>query len=355
MILKNPFKPKPIEPSALGIDLSMGRLRAVEVTKTATGFRVESVASEDLPPNLVTANGVESGDELERIARLVVQRLRKSDVRVCVGLPDTLFVTKQFMLRERLSDESVLTMIRQEASSFVTFPVDDAAFDWVELELTEQGRPLMVAAARQTTMDTFCDPLTAAGLSVRCIDKDSNGMLPMLGAAAGKLGVAAGAVIAFLDVGRQETMARFYRGEDLIFARTLAAGSDAILAGLVNVYGWTEEELNKRLAQGSLPQGWEESVCPGFHGHMAIEVQRALQFFYAETDHHHVDALVLSCPAQGAGGFAEVVSAQTGVRSILADPFEGMDLSPVVRALNDATGFSAGLWKATGLALRGLL
>jgi type IV pilus assembly protein PilM len=84
---------------------------------------------------------------------------------------------------------------------------------------------------------------------------------------------------------------------------------------------------------------------------LALEVSRALQFFFTSTPFNQVDHVVLAGGCAVLPGLGDVVAARTQVDTLIANPFAGMTLSSKVRPkalLADAPA----LMVACGLALR---
>lgn len=84
---------------------------------------------------------------------------------------------------------------------------------------------------------------------------------------------------------------------------------------------------------------------------MALEVSRALQFFFTSTQFNKVDHIVLAGGCAVLPGVDEVVASRTQINTIVANPFADMVLSDRVRAKSLLTDASS-LMVACGLALR---
>lgn len=65
---------------------------------------------------------------------------------------------------------------------------------------------------------------------------------------------------------------------------------------------------------------------------MALEVSRALQFFFTSTQFNKVDHVLLSGGCAVLPGADEVVASRTQINTIVANPFADMVLSDKVRA-----------------------
>jgi len=84
---------------------------------------------------------------------------------------------------------------------------------------------------------------------------------------------------------------------------------------------------------------------------LAIEVQRALQFFFTSTQFNSVEHILLAGGSAVIPGLDEVVSTRTQVNTLVANPFATMQTSPRIqlkRLMVDAPS----LIVACGLAMR---
>ena len=113
----------------------------------------------------------------------------------------------------------------------------------------------------------------------------------------------------------------------------------------------TYEEAESAKRVGNLPEGYESELLTPFMETMALEVSRALQFFFTSTQFNQVDHLVLAGGCALIPGIDEVVATRTQVNTLVANPFANMVLSDRVRAKN-LLADSSSLMVACGLALR---
>ena len=89
----------------------------------------------------------------------------------------------------------------------------------------------------------------------------------------------------------------------------------------------------------------------GVARHLALEVSRALQFFFTSTQFTQVNHIVLAGGCAILPGADEAVASRTQVNTIIANPFADMVLSDRVRA-NQLLADASSLMVACGLALR---
>jgi type IV pilus assembly protein PilM len=84
---------------------------------------------------------------------------------------------------------------------------------------------------------------------------------------------------------------------------------------------------------------------------LALEITRALQFFFTSTQYNQVDHIVLSGGGAVLPGLDELVAKRAGVATVLANPFVNMQTSDRVRPRQLAQDAPM-LLIACGLALR---
>ena len=84
---------------------------------------------------------------------------------------------------------------------------------------------------------------------------------------------------------------------------------------------------------------------------IALEVSRALQFFFTSTQFNEVHQIVLAGGNAALEGLDEVVQARTQVPTRIANPFIDMAVSDKIRAKN-LQAVAPSLMVACGLALR---
>ena len=85
---------------------------------------------------------------------------------------------------------------------------------------------------------------------------------------------------------------------------------------------------------------------------LALEVTRALQFFFTSTSYNQVDHIVLAGGCALLPGIDELVAKRAGVATMIANPFANMATSDRIRPRQLALDAPV-LMIACGLALRG--
>jgi len=157
--------------------------------------------------------------------------------------------------------------------------------------------------------------------------------------------------VVLVDVGAMVMNVTVLRNDQTVYTREQAFGGAQLTQDIMRQYGMSQEEAEAAKRSGGLPDNYEADVLRPFMENSALEIQRALQFFFTSTQYNQVNHIVLSGGCAALPGVDAVVAQRTQVNTLVANPFANMALSNKVRPKNlqqDAPSMMV----ACGLALR---
>lgn len=139
-------------------------------------------------------------------------------------------------------------------------------------------------------------------------------------------------------------------GESL-YTRDQPFGGNQLTQEIHNQFNLTLEESEHAKRGGSLPENYQVDVLQPFCETLAIEVMRAIQFFYTSTQYTEVNYIFIAGGCAVIPGLDAIISSRTQVSTLIVNPFANMEQAGRIssRQLNiDAPA----LLIACGLALR---
>jgi len=142
-----------------------------------------------------------------------------------------------------------------------------------------------------------------------------------------------------------------FRNEQQLYTREQAFGGNQLSQDIARQYGMNADEAESAKRTGSLPENYEVELLRPFMDSLALEVSRALQFFFTSTTFNQVDHVILAGGCAVIPGLDQVVAARTQIPTTIANPFSGMALAQRIRPKTLAADAPA-LMVACGLALR---
>lgn len=340
----------------LGLDISSSAVKLVELTANGKeGYRVERYAIEVLPKDAVSDGNIANLEAVVDVVRRAWKRLGTSTRNVAMALPASAVITKKIIVSAGLRDEELEVQVETEANQYIPFSIDDVNLDYQVLgpapSLPDEVEVLIAASKKERVEDRVA-VADAAGLKAVVIDVESFATLAAFELIERQLPEGGkNQVVALIDAGANLLNLTVMRNGLQVYAREQAFGGSQLTLDISRHYGMSLEDAEAAKRSGNLPEGYEAELLSPFMENLALEVSRALQFFFTSTQFNQVDHIVLAGGCAVIPGIDEVVATRTQFNTLLANPFANMLLSDRVRARN-LLADSSSLMVACGLALR---
>jgi type IV pilus assembly protein PilM len=344
------------KPPLIGLDISTSGVRLVELGEAAKGeLRLERLASEPLPRGAVVDGNIENIDQVSEAVRRVWKKSGTRVKLVALGMPPVSVITKKIILPAGLSEDQLEVQVESEASQYIPFALDEVSLDFDVLgpaANSPEDTEVMLAAARKEKVEDRVAIAEAAGLTATVMDVESYAARAALGRVTDLLGKAAdGQIIALFQIGAQVTHISVMLNGDTVYEREQPFGGNQLTQDIVRTYGLPFEEAEARKRSGDLPENFQADLLAPFLDNAALEVTRAIQFFFTSTPYTRIDRLCLAGGCATLPGLLETISSRTRLACEVISPFAGMQIGPGVREQqlkNEAPGYLV----ACGLALR---
>ncbi|MGQ0658660.1 MAG: pilus assembly protein PilM [Chromatiales bacterium] len=339
----------------LGIDISSTSVKLIELGRRGRGYHVESYAVEPLPPSAMTDRNVA---DVELVGQAIQRATKKSGTRTrhaACAVAGSAVITKIITMPAHLSDEEMENQIQIEADQYIPYRLEEVRMDFEVLRPSENeaGKvEVLLAASRQDNVDVRVAALEHAGLITKVVDVEAFALENSVGLVTRDLpGGGDEAIVAVADVGATLTTLSVLQDMKIIYSREQQFGGRQLTEEIQRRYGLSYEEAGLAKRQGGLPENYEPEVLEPFKSSMAMEISRALQFFYSASQIGAVDRIYVAGGCAAIPGMPEAIESKTGTQSTIANPFAAMSVSPRIRKEmlhNDAPA----LMIACGLALR---
>jgi type IV pilus assembly protein PilM len=352
--LSSLFKAK--SPPLIGVDISSSSVKMVELADASRGrIRLERYAIEPLPKDAVVDGNIMNleavGDSVRRGWKRMGTRIKS----LAMALPSAQVITKKITVPAGLREDELETQVETEANQYIPFALEEVNLDFQILgpaPNSPEDVEVMIAASRKEKVEDRVAVAEFGGLKAVVMDIDSfaaqtafelmETQLPDGGREQ---------LIALVDVGASMMNINVLRNDQSVYMREQPFGGNQLTQEIQRHYNLSAEEAEAAKRNGGLPDGYEMEVLQPFMDTLALEVTRALQFFYTSTQYNQINHIFLSGGCATIPGLDQVVAKRTEVNSIVANPFSTMQVSPKIKQrqlLQDASA----LVVACGLALR---
>jgi type IV pilus assembly protein PilM len=304
----------------------------------------------------VSEGNINNLDAVAEALRSGWKRLGTRVRNLALALPTAAVITKKILVPAGQREDELELQVETEANQYIPFALDEVNLDFHVLGHAPQNPEeleVLIAASRKDKVEDRVAAAEASGLKAAVMDVEAfatqtafelieRQQLPNGGK---------DLTVAIVDVGTSITNVNVLRSGTSIYMREAPFGGNQLTQDICSRYSLTAHEAEAAKRAGGLPEGYESDVLKSFSDTLALEVARALQFFYTSTKYSQVDNILLCGGCAAIPGIDQVVRQRSQVNTLTANPFVGMALSPRVNPRHLASD-APSLVVACGLAMR---
>jgi type IV pilus assembly protein PilM len=343
-------------PALIGVDISSTSVKLVELAETGKGtYRLERYTIEPLPRDAVTDGNIVNMDQVSEGLRRGWKRLASRNRNAALALPAAMVITKRIIVPAAQKEEELELTVEAEANQYIPFALDEVNLDFQILGPAPNSTDeveVLIAASRKEKVEDRVAAAESAGLKPMVMDVESYATQAAFELIAPTL-LANGRDqnVALVDIGAHATHLYVLRNNQFLFARDQASGGNQLTHDIQRAFNLSPEEAEAAKRSQGLPENYDSDVLQPFMETLALEVTRALQFFFTSTSYSQVDQIILAGGCALLPGLDDLVAKRAGVATTIANPFVGMATSDLIRPRQLAQDAPL-LLIACGLALR---
>lgn len=332
-------------PTLLGIDLGSESIKAVEAVKEKGRLRVVGFGKVELPSQEARA------DALNDLLKHCNFRSR----RVATSVSGRSVIVRYLNMVD-IPDENLKTAIRFEADRYIPFDLEEVVLDCHRIEdapgVGANEMKLLLVAVKKDVVQEQVRLVQGAGLQPEIVDVDAFALSNAFALGGPTYEMAAGKVVALVDVGATKTVVDIVRGAESYFTREVYVGGHEMTNAIAKRFGlenFEGEQLKRQPA--SREQEIAEAVLPCIED-LGNEIQLSFDYYENQSESKVEDVLV-SGGGSRVPGLEETFERIFERRTMGWNPLEGFDLDEGLdhQALLEcapALGVAAGLAARAG-------
>lgn len=349
----------------LGVDVSSTAVKVLMLEKHRNGYRPTAFAIEPIPAGAVQDKTITDPDVVAGALSRALSRSRAKTKHIVMAVPTGATVSRVLNIQNPGNQFELEEQVRMESDQYIPFPIDEVSLDFEPLQNTAEPTAkkkkidedthlsVIMAATRSTNVEARVAVAEAAGLTVEVMDVESFAaqntyteiIAPTLTAED------RAQPVAMLDIGANTTTINVFNGENIIYSKEHPFGGKLLTNDISAYYGLSFDEAEEKKRNDTLPDDYHRKVLQPFIDNMAMQVERFIQYFYADTNAGAIGLILLGGGTANTPGVIDRINNETGIRTRTANPFiaigQGSRISAELLANHGAS-----MLIACGLALR---
>ncbi|HHQ69348.1 MAG TPA: type IV pilus assembly protein PilM [Halothiobacillaceae bacterium] len=354
------------KPPKIGVDISSTSVKLVQLSKKKDRYQILALAVEKLPAGAVQGKSVTDIDAVAVAINRAVTRCRIKAKNLILAVPSSAAVSRVIRIENPGNEFELEEQVRMEADQHIPFPIEDVNFDFEPIETDVAGKrkrrqqqgedasiEVLMAATRTDHVDSRVAVAEAAGMKVDIIDIESFALQNAFATFIAPTLTPEQLLqpVALFDIGDSSITINVFINGEIAYTREHDGGGGILTEDIAAHYGISSEEAEEKKINNQLPEDYTRKVLQPFLDTLAMNIERYLQYYYADSHGSAVNLILLAGGTTNTDGIVDRVYDETGIETRIANPLAQIDRGPGVSAEQIARHGSASLI-AAGLALR---
>jgi type IV pilus assembly protein PilM len=342
-------------PPVIGLDIGSSSIRLLQLSKHGSSYQIDHFAIEPLPSGVIVEKSVQDVEAISDAIQSAIRNSGSNSKYCAVAVSGSAVFTKTISLPSNLADADIESQVQIEANQYIPYPLDEISLDFEVLGPSPRNADMvdiLLAASKNENVESRQDALESLGLKAKIVDVESFAIANAFELIRERDGVRSTETVGIFDVGFDLSTLLILRNGRVVYTRDHPFGGNQLTEEIMRRYEMTPEQASFFMRGEPGPENFEDEVLEPFMLNVVHQISRALQFYSSSAEFSNIRTIYLSGTMASLKGLADVVEQELGIKTSIADPVAGLDLSPsvAVAALNRN---APNLMVAMGLAMRG--
>lgn len=310
----------------VGLDLGPGYIKLLKMDLDEDPGWVEAFGVVTLPAGAIAKDEIKDSTAVGRALRELFEQTQVKSKNVALAIPRSSTIIKTIAVNKKLSTKDIESRAWVEANHHFPDLVGDIYLDFDLVGPSAQDPSLLdllLVACRKDQIKPYLDVMESNGLSVKVVDVNCYALeraLSLFLKAQPPL-----QTVALLNLNYNLSSLIVVHADQMIYAH------DHSYEGLY-FSTQVQQYLDARKDQKNLQAGLADApdymdiLKAGTSAHL----RHSMHFFYSSRPHITIQKMVLAGDCAGIPQLAGFIQKETGIETVLADPFIGMALADTV-------------------------
>ena len=318
--------------SCLGVHIDINAVRLIEISWRQGRYRVEGISYLPLEAGVIEPSGkIVKMEPLVYALRLAKEAAHGSASCVATAVPGSCVITKTVQMMASLSKVDREAQAWVEAGNCFPYALKELMLDFFVLGPSSgnaEKMDVLLVAVHAEDVQPRIDALSEAGIKPNIVDADYFVLAHACKCILENNNISVDEVIACTYISESSVKLIVFHKLRMIYTREINFENGSTTTEGQSFVGSLQEML-------------------------ATHTRRTIDFFYSASEVTTIKVILLSGASSALEGLPALVEKATGIHTIMANPFLGMDFGKNVNR-EDVMKEAPNLLVACGLALRGI-
>ncbi|HTQ11314.1 MAG TPA: type IV pilus assembly protein PilM [Fimbriimonadaceae bacterium] len=337
--------------STVGLDFGHHSIKAMQLEKTAEGWKVIKIASAPTPREAMKDGVIVDASLMSLVLKQLLRENHIGATTAHIAVSGGSVVVRPVKI-PLMAEAALRKSIKLEAGRYVPSSAEDSFVEFEILGEAEEGQmDVLVVAAPKDIVETRLEVCEAAGLEVESVDIEAFAIYRSI-VEADPARDWSDKTIAVIDIGATTTNVSVVPNGSFAMSRTIPNGGQMLTEALKNYFKLSEEDAESGKSQLDFRELTNE-VVPRENPPLRVlqphvddlvrEIRRSLNYYQSQQQDAKkgsVDALLLTGGGAKLMGLSEYMGHKLGIETLSLDVFQnprflhsmeesGLDLSVV--------------------------
>jgi len=345
----------------VGLDLGHGTIKAVQVERTGTGWKLSRAVSAPTPPDCVKDGVVVDIPAMAAAIKQMLKEARMTATSAIIAVAGGTVIVRTVRI-PKMPEATLRKSIKFEAGRYVPSSIEDSFIEFEILgEAPDNQMDVMIVAAPREIVESRMRSCAMAGIDVEVVDIEAFAMYRALVESEAEP-TSQQTTIALVDVGAHSTHVSVVSKGVFAMTRSIPHAGKTLTEALKGYFKLSDEDAESGKAQLDLTQLLSDEkplenpplrVLQPHVDELIREIRRSLNYYQSQQTEQGAPNPVTKILVSGGGaqltGLAQYLSHKLGIEAEAKGIF---DNPRFVSAGTEEPGQGLDLSVASGLAMR---
>jgi len=319
----------------IGIDLGSSSAKAVLLSKSNDGYKIEHLVKLDIPKGTIIDNTIVDIEAISIVIKNLKEQFSMFNVNfAAAAVSGSGVIVKIISVNAVINDDELAFQMEIEAENSIPYPIDEVCIDFEVINNNKTDKEkidILLVASRRELVETRVQALELGGLQAKIIDIEGYALGRAIELVKHQLSIDEQSFpVALVDIGASMLTITIVVGEVTVFVKEYDFGGENYTQSIAAHYQMNHDEAEQaKLNNMFSPDHLTEVLLP-FKTILIQLLKRTLQIFSNDNEGSAVIKILLSGGSSQIPTLALFIQNELNIVCVLAKPFSHCEMGSTI-------------------------